>query len=63
MIQWQIMVNIIQGRDFPGVDINPYVCVQIGNQKRYTGIHKCANSPFFGEVSHLNERNLQKTLN
>ncbi|CAF2056570.1 unnamed protein product [Rotaria magnacalcarata] len=50
MIQWQIMVNIIQGRNFAGVDINPYVCVQIGYQKRYTGVHKCTNSPFFGDV-------------
>ncbi|CAF2727460.1 unnamed protein product [Rotaria sp. Silwood2] len=49
MTQWQIMVNIIQGRDFAGLDINPYVCVQIGDQKRYTGVHKCNNSPFFGE--------------
>ncbi|CAF3351971.1 unnamed protein product [Rotaria sp. Silwood1] len=49
MTQWQVMVNIIQGRDFAGIDINPYVCVQIGDQKRYTGIHKCNNSPYFGE--------------
>ncbi|CAF1244784.1 unnamed protein product [Rotaria sordida] len=49
MTQWQIMVNIIQGRDFPGHDINPYVCAQIADQKRYTGMQKCTNSPFFGE--------------
>ncbi|CAF3717062.1 unnamed protein product [Rotaria sordida] len=49
MTEWQIMVNIIQGRDFTGLDINPYVCVQIGDQKRYTIVHKCTTSPFFGE--------------
>ena len=51
MTDWQIMVHVIQGRDFTGLDINPYVCVQIDDQKRYTGVHRCSNSPFFGEVS------------
>ncbi|CAF1117580.1 unnamed protein product [Adineta ricciae] len=49
MTDWQIMVHVIQGRDFSGLDINPYVCVQIDDQKRYTGVHRCSNSPFFGD--------------
>jgi hypothetical protein len=48
--EWQIMVHIIQGRDFPGIELNPYVSVQIDQQKRYTNIHKSSNSPYFGEV-------------
>jgi hypothetical protein len=52
MNEWQIMVHVIQARSLPGIDINPYVCVQIDDQKRYTGIHKCANSPYFGEVKY-----------
>jgi hypothetical protein len=51
MTEWQVMVHVIQGRDFAGLDVNPYVCVQIGDEKRYTVIHRCSNSPFFGEVS------------
>jgi hypothetical protein len=50
--EWQIMVHIIQGRDFPGIELNPYVSVQIDQQKRYTNIHKSSNSPYFGEVKH-----------
>ncbi|UJR23948.1 hypothetical protein I4U23_026916 [Adineta vaga] len=47
--EWQIMVHIIQGREFPGAELNPYVCIQIDDQKRYTNIHRSANSPYFGE--------------
>lgn len=50
---WQIMVHIIQGRDFAGLDINPYVTVQIGDQKHKTNAHKSSNSPYFGEVNSL----------
>ncbi|CAF4328073.1 unnamed protein product, partial [Rotaria sp. Silwood2] len=49
MTEWQVMVHVIQGRDFSGLNINPYVSVQIDNQKRYTNIQKSCNSPYFGE--------------
>lgn len=51
LTDWQIMVNIIQGRDFAGLDINPYVTVSIGNQKYKTNVHKASNSPYYGEVN------------
>jgi hypothetical protein len=59
MQEWQIMVHVIQGRDFAGLDINPYVCVQIDDEKRYTAVHRCTNSPFFGEVKNFNRTNTQ----
>ncbi|CAF1529318.1 unnamed protein product, partial [Rotaria sordida] len=43
------MIHVLQGRDFPGLNINPYVSVQIDDQKRYTNIQKSSNSPYFGE--------------
>ncbi|CAF4219899.1 unnamed protein product, partial [Rotaria sordida] len=49
MIEWQLMIHIVQARDLPGFDINPYVSVQIDNQKRYTSVQKSCNSPYFGE--------------
>ena len=51
MIDWQVMVHVIQGRDLPGAELNPYVCIQLAEQKRYTGVQKSSNSPFFGEVT------------
>ena len=50
MTEWQIMVHVIQGRDFAGLDLNPYVSVQIDDQRRYTTVHKSSNSPYYGEV-------------
>ena len=47
---WQIMVHVIQGRDFLGEDLNSYVCIGIDHQKRHTGVHRSSNAPFFGEV-------------
>ncbi len=52
MTEWQVVVHVIQARDLPGIDINPYVCVQIDDDKRFTSIHKCSNSPYFGEVKY-----------
>ncbi|CAF1463308.1 unnamed protein product, partial [Rotaria sordida] len=49
MIEWQLMIHIIQARDLPGLDISPYVSVQIDNQKRYTSVQKSCNAPYFGE--------------
>ena len=57
MTEWQIMVHLIQARDLPGSDINPYICVQIADEKRYTGVQKCSNAPFFGEVNSCRKTN------
>jgi len=38
MTEWQIMVHLIQGRDFAGLDINPYVCVQINDIPVYINV-------------------------
>ena len=51
MVSWQIMIHVIQGRDFPGLELNPYVSVTIDNQKRYTNVVRSSNSPYYGEVS------------
>lgn len=50
MKEWQLMVHVIQGKGFAGPDLKLYVCIQIDSAKRYTGVHRCTNSPFFGEV-------------
>ena len=45
------MIHIIQARDLPGLDLNPYVSIEIDDQKRYTSVLKSSNSPYFGEVN------------
>ncbi|CAF1359491.1 unnamed protein product [Rotaria magnacalcarata] len=49
MTEWQVMVHIVQARDLPGLNINPYVVVQIDNQKYQTSTQKSSSSPYFGE--------------
>ena len=51
LTEWQIVVHVIQARDLPGLELNPYVSVQIDQQKRYTNIQKSSNSPYYGEVN------------
>lgn len=48
--EWQIMVHVIQGRELPGLNLNPYVIVQIDDQKKKTSVQKSSNSPYFGDV-------------
>lgn len=52
LTEWQVMVHIIQGRDLPGLELNPYVIVQIGDQKQRTHVQKSSNSPYFGQVNY-----------
>jgi hypothetical protein len=52
LTEWQVMVHIIQGRDLPGLELNPYVIVEIGDQKQRTNVHKSSNSPYFGQVNY-----------
>ncbi|CAF1400273.1 unnamed protein product [Rotaria magnacalcarata] len=47
--EWQVVVHVIQARDLPGLNINPYIIVHIGDQKKQTSVHKSSNSPYFGE--------------
>ncbi|CAF3469754.1 unnamed protein product [Rotaria socialis] len=49
MNEWQVIVHIIHARDLPGLNINPYIIVQIDDQKQQTTVQKSSNSPYFGE--------------
>ncbi|CAF1313663.1 unnamed protein product [Adineta steineri] len=47
--EWQIMIHIIQARELPGLDLNPYICIEIDEEKKYSNRHQSSNSPYFGE--------------
>lgn len=46
---FQIRVQVIEGRQLPGVNIKPVVKVTAAGQTKRTRIHK-GNSPLFNEV-------------
>lgn len=49
LLGFQIRVQVIEGRQLPGVNIKPVVKVTAAGQTRRTRIHK-GNSPLFNEV-------------
>lgn len=44
-------VTIIEARQLPGLNMDPVVCIQIGDQKKYTSVKESTNCPYYNEVS------------
>ena len=49
---FQVRITIIEAKQLSGDDINPEVCVQIGDEKKYTSVKKSTDCPYYNEVSH-----------
>jgi len=45
-------VTVIEARQLAGVNMDPVVCVQVGDQKRYTSVKESTNCPYYNEVSY-----------
>uniref|UniRef100_A0A8C3K7Y9 C2 domain-containing protein n=1 Tax=Calidris pygmaea TaxID=425635 RepID=A0A8C3K7Y9_9CHAR len=43
-------INIIEAQKLVGVNINPFVVVKVGEEKRHTATQKSTNCPFYNEV-------------
>lgn len=46
----QVGINIIEAQKLVGVNINPFVVVRVGEDKRHTATQKSTNCPFYNEV-------------
>lgn len=46
----QVCVTVIEGRGLTGVNMDPVVCVQVGEQKQYTAVKESTNCPYYNEV-------------
>lgn len=49
---FQVCVTIIEARQLPGLNMDPVVCIQIGDQKKYTSVKESTNCPYYNEVWH-----------
>lgn len=49
---FQVCVTIIEARQLPGLNMDPVVCIQIGDQKKYTSVKESTNCPYYNEVLH-----------
>lgn len=48
---FQVCVTIIEARQLPGLNMDPVVCIQIGDQKKYTSVKESTNCPYYNEVN------------
>lgn len=46
----QVGINIIEAQKLVGVNINPFVVIRVGEEKRHTATQKSTNCPFYNEV-------------
>lgn len=47
---FQVCITIIEARQLPGLNMDPVVCIQIGEQKKYTSVKESTNCPYYNEV-------------
>ncbi|NWY72512.1 FR1L4 protein, partial [Erithacus rubecula] len=46
---FQVGINVIEAQKLVGVNINPFVTVKVGEEKRHTATQKSTNCPFYNE--------------
>lgn len=51
----QVGVTVLEAQKLVGVNINPYVAVQVGGQRRVTATQRGTNCPFYNEVGATTE--------
>ncbi|XP_058234536.1 otoferlin isoform X1 [Hemibagrus wyckioides] len=48
-VDYQISVMVIEARQLMGLNMDPLVCVEIGEEKKYTSMKESTNSPYYSE--------------
>ncbi|KAL9883742.1 otoferlin-like isoform 3-T8 [Glossina fuscipes fuscipes] len=46
---FQVCITIIEARQLPGLNMDPVVCIQVGDQKKYTSVKESTNCPYYNE--------------
>eukprot|EP00062_Callorhinchus_milii_P015036 gi/632964862/ref/XP_007898605.1/ PREDICTED: otoferlin isoform X2 [Callorhinchus milii] len=46
---YQVSITIIEGRQLVGLNMDPVVCVEIGEEKKYTSMKESTNCPYYNE--------------
>lgn len=47
---FQVCLTIIEARQLAGLNMDPVVCIQVGDQKKYTSVKESTNCPYYNEV-------------
>lgn len=46
----KVCITVIEARQLAGLNMDPVVCVQVGDQKKYTSVKESTNCPYYNEV-------------
>ncbi|XP_026674830.1 otoferlin-like isoform X7 [Ceratina calcarata] len=46
---YQVCVTVIEARQLAGLNMDPVVCVQVGDQRKYTSVKESTNCPYYNE--------------
>ena len=49
----QVCITVIEARHLAGINMDPVVCVQVGECKKYTSVKESTNCPYYNEVSSI----------
>lgn len=49
-IAHQISITVIEARQLIGLNMDPVVCVEVGDEKKYTSMKESTNCPYYNEV-------------
>nr|XP_057911960.1 otoferlin isoform X12 [Doryrhamphus excisus] len=48
-VDYQISITIVEARQLIGLNMDPVVCVEIGEEKKYTSMKESTNCPYYNE--------------
>uniref|UniRef100_A0A3Q3G455 Otoferlin n=1 Tax=Kryptolebias marmoratus TaxID=37003 RepID=A0A3Q3G455_KRYMA len=48
-VDYQVSVTVIEARQLVGLNMDPMVCVEIGDDKKYTSMKESTNCPYYNE--------------
>lgn len=48
---FQVMITILEAQQLVGLDIDPIIRIEVGEQRQYTTLKQSTSNPYFNEVS------------
>ncbi|XP_059972637.1 otoferlin isoform X1 [Mesoplodon densirostris] len=48
-MDYQVSVTVIEARQLVGLNVDPVVCVEVGDDKKYTSMKESTNCPYYNE--------------
>nr|CAD7423852.1 unnamed protein product [Timema monikensis] len=59
---FQLCLTVIEARQLAGLNMDPVVCVQVGEQRKYTSVKESTNCPYYNEPLATSSASLKLVL-